>query len=219
MDNTIPALRDVHLAEKQLRGTYIHARDPRQERQARLIETYNRTVQTDGRVLLKEGGSGSLADPILEFLNLESDEASAAVIRFTEAYGPLLWHGYTRLESREIQSGEQCRGVSGRTGRLVDRTVWSLPLSRFWREQRQFQAVIELAAAAQSEQERLPQLLQRAADILPEVREAFGGQSGGTTPNRLRKDAKRYFAEYKHRRRYQDGQPWRCAQENWLPRW
>ena len=194
-DSTIPRLGRVHIADGVLCGTYLHVRDPRQQRQAQLIEAYNNAAWPDGRVLLKEG-EGSLVGPISEFCKLELDDGDAA-IEFTRAYGPLLWHeSYIRLESRDSLEGERHRGVTGRRGRIVERNIWRLPLREFWREQRRFRATIELAAAAQRAPERLPQLMRQALDILPEIRETFGRELGEADPEKLRANTLEYLEDY-----------------------
>jgi hypothetical protein len=191
---TIPALRRVRVVDGTLQGVHICVRDVHRQQQARLLEAYDRACGRDARVPLKQGGLGSLTGPVLEFMNLP--ETPHAAVNFTRTYGPLAWADqYVRRESRKPRPQERLRGVTGRSGRILDRQVWRFPLREFWKQQRRFRAVVELAAAAHGSSEELPRRMRAALDVLPELCETFGQQLGVAGHDALRANTLQYLDE------------------------
>src|SRR5215510_8994035 len=182
---TLPALRRVHVVDGILQGIHVHVPNPRRQRQARLLEAYERAWGPDGRVPLKQGGSGTLTGPVLEFVNLQQSPEEA--VRFTRSYGPLVWHAqYLRRISRNARPRERPRGITGLKGGIVDRERWSLPLREFWQRQKRFRAIVELVTSLQSAPDQLPARMRTALDVLPELRDEFGKELGVTDPEALR---------------------------------
>jgi hypothetical protein len=169
-------------------------REAGRQRQARLLHAYEGARNRDGRVPLKQGGTGTVIGPVLEFVELQGRPEEAA--RFTRRYGPLTWsREQLRLVSRVTRPQERERGVSGRSGRRVDREVWRLPIREFWKAHRRFRAVVELATAVQSASDELPRRMRDVLDVLPELAEELG-QELGANRERLRANAARYIEEH-----------------------
>ena len=76
----------------------------------------------------------------LEFTNLAGPrETAKAAKSFTEKFGPLLWDGH--YESKLPDGGTDTAIANERTPTRFD---WSLPLERFWSEQRRFRFLFRL---------------------------------------------------------------------------
>ena len=80
----------------------------------------------------------------LEFTNLASPrETAKAAKSFTEKFGPLLWDGH--YESKLPDGGtDTATATATANERTPTRFDWSLPLERFWSEQRRFRFLFRL---------------------------------------------------------------------------
>lgn len=170
----LPTLRRVQIVGGIIRALYT--RKTGRHGQRRLADAYQKArfaISTDGRTPQKQGAVVPVVGPVLDFVNLEPTPEAA--VAFTRRFGPLTFGSHQlRLLPRPLRRRERPRGVTSGQ-RVFDQMEWTLPLKEFYRQQRRFRLLLQLAEALTRRSPKLPTLLCEALTALPEIACALAG--------------------------------------------